>query len=159
MSWAQVDAKMNSGNQIRNKMIQSHPKTDRAKLAGLETFLHEKFPMGEVELEPYMMFTKGEDEYIGWAHTLTRDQVSKYKIHPPDALLFLNTGMTILELDGPIHDIKTWKTSERNRIFELNNLTYRVVNERDLKDKLGIAKSAPLSQDQINEAFFEALVH
>jgi len=149
----------NSGNQIKAKMIQSHPKTDRQKLAGLELFLHEKFPECEVVLEPYMMFSKGEDEYCGWESELTKSQVSQYKIHPPDVLLFLNAGMIILELDGPIHDIKTFKTSERNRIFELNDLVYRVVNERDLKDKLGIAKSANLSQDQINEAFYQKIVN
>lgn len=149
----------NSGNQIRNKMIQSNPKTDRAKLAGLEIFLHQKFPNCSVVLEPYMMFSKGEDEYMGWGCELDQRQVRKCKIHPPDVLLFLNTGMIILELDGPIHDIKTWKTTERNRIYELNDLVYRVVNERDLKEKLGIAKSASLTQDQINEAFYEVIIH
>ncbi len=146
------------GNQIRNKMIQAHPKTDRQKLAGLETFLHKKFPECSVELEPYMMFSKGEDEYIGWKSELTRDEVSKYKIHPPDVLLFLNAGMIILELDGPVHDIKTMKTSGRNILFELNDLVYRVVNESNLKDKLGIAKSSLLTQDQINEAFYEEII-
>ncbi len=145
--------------QMRNQKIRQFPKTDRQKLAGLEIFLHKKFPECEVVLEPYMMFSKGEDEYCGWESALTRSQVSEYKIHPPDVLLFLNVGMIILELDGPIHDIKTWKTSERNRIFGLNDLVYRVVNERDLKEELGIAKSALLTQDQINEAFYQKIVN
>lgn len=147
----------NSRNQIRAKMISKYPKTDPAKLAGLERFLHEKFPNATVVLEAYLIFTKGEDEYIGWKISLSEESVKQYKIHNPDVLLFLNQGMIILELDGPIHDKKTWKTSERDRVYGLNNFRCRVVNETNLKFELDVAKSADLSQDQINQAFWKKL--
>lgn len=148
----------NSGNQIRNKMIQSFPKTDCEKLGGLETFLHETYPDWDVKLEHFMLFTKGEDEFVGIFDVLDEEQVNTHVVHPPDFWIELPDGRSIvLELDGAIHDIKTMKTSERNRRFELNNLDYHVVNEADLKMKLGVKKSNPLSQDQINQAFKEKL--
>ena len=68
------------GNQIRNKMIQSHPKTDRQKLVGIRTLLTETQPKISVTLEPYMLFTKGEDEYQGWHEELGQDQVEQFTV-------------------------------------------------------------------------------
>jgi len=147
----------NSGNQIRNKMISQYPKTDVAKIAGLERFIHRKFPDCTTMVEPYLLFTKGEDEYVGFRNELSYLEVRKYKVQHPDLLLFLSVGMIILELDGPIHDKKTKKTMDRNDIYSVNNLKFRVVNESNLKYDLGVAKTSPLSQDQINEAFYKQL--
>ena len=66
--------------------------------------------------------------------------------------------MIILELDGKIHDIKTEKTDKRNKRCELNNIPYIVVNEADLRVKLDIPKTRPLTQDQINNAFHAQLI-
>lgn len=147
----------NKNTQIRNKMIKSYPNSDRGKLAELETFLHEQFPECTVFLEPWLLFTKGEDEYIGWNKWLVRKDVERYNTWHPDILLFLNFGMIILELDGAIHDIKVEKTKKRNRIYEANDLSYIVINETNLKHTLGMAKSAKLSQNNINQAFLEEL--
>lgn len=147
----------NRNNQIRNKIIQSLPKTDDAKIGGLERFLHKKFPRCVTMLEPYMKFTKGEDEYIGFADSLTSWDVLKYKILHPDVIMILNNKMMVLELDGEIHDIKVEKTQMRNQLYESNKIDYVVVNEAELKMELGVTKSALLSQDQINEAFLKKI--
>lgn len=148
----------NTGNQIKVKMIRSHPKTDRQKLVGLRKFLRLEFPWCVIELEHYMMFTKGEDRFVGWAASLTEEEVKTYNTHPPDAvIMFPDTELIILELDGPIHNIKVEKTHERNKKYELNDLMYVVVNERDLKFKLGIAKSALLPQEVINDEFLRKI--
>jgi len=148
----------NAGNQIKAKMIRSHPKTDRQKLVGLRKFLRLEFPWCVIELEHYMMFTKGEDKFVGWADSLTEEEVKTYTTHPPDAvIMFPDSELIILELDGPIHDIKVEKTNKRNKRCDLNDLMYVVVNERDLKFKLGIAKSALLPQDAINKEFLRKI--
>lgn len=147
-------------NQIQNKMIRLFPKTDGQKLAGLEKFIHSKYPFIAVHVEPHMMFTKGEDELVSWETTLTREQVEKYNTHPPDMILEVgDEDILIFELDGPIHDKKTEKTDKRNKLYELNDIPYIVINETDLKFELGLAKSAPLTQDQINEAFAQKMTN
>ena len=145
---------MSKNNQIKNKMIQTHPKTDRARLGGLETFLHKAFEGCSVTLEPHMMFTKGEDEYVGMGLDLTLGQVRRHNTYAPDAVFHFQNVQIILELDGPIHDIKTMKTEKRNKLYELNKINYVVVNESELRDKLRIPKSRPLTQEQINKAFY-----
>lgn len=148
-----------SGNQIRNKMINSHPKTDGAKLAGLEKLLHKEFPDCSVIVEPHLIFTKGEDEYQSWESYLDQETVEKYNTHPADLLLRLPAGkFIVLELDGLIHDTKrTEKTANRNRLYELNDIPYVVVNEADLRFELGMPKTRPLTQEQINNAFLEKI--
>lgn len=147
----------NSGNQIRNKMINAQPKTDRQKLAGIRTMIMEKYPQMSVTLEPFMLFSKGEDEYQGWHNDLREDQVKEFKIHPPDIVLrfdYLKKNREIFfELDGPIHDIKTEKTYKRNMLYEVNDLDYFVLSESALKYELDIPKTRPLTQAQINTAF------
>ncbi len=148
----------NAGNQIRNKMINSHPKTDRAKLVGLRKFLRDEIPGVIVHLEPHMMFTKGEDQFVGWDDSLTEEEVKTYTTHPPDVILYLPDGeMMVLELDGAIHDEKVEKTRKRDLRCILNNILFVVVNESDLKFELGIAKSALLPQEEINKAFLEKI--
>jgi len=152
----------NSGNQIRNKMIQSNPKTDRQKLVGIRTMLTKSQPCISVTLEPFMLFTKGEDEYQGWHNDLYQDQVENFLVHPPDMVLRFRYNQEnrelFFELDGPIHDTKrTEKTSKRNKLYELNKLDYFVINEADLKLKLEIPKSRPLTQEQINDEFSKKL--
>lgn len=149
----------NSGNQIRNKMIQGNPKTDGQKLAGLEKFLHRMYPDCSVIVEPHLIFTKGEDEFQSWESYLDQETVEKFNTHPADLLLRLPAGnFIVLELDGPIHDTKrTEKTAKRNKLYELNNIPYVVVNEADLKFELQMPKTRPLTQDQINDAFYEKI--
>lgn len=148
----------NSGNQIRAKMIASYPKSDRAKLAGLEKYFHRKYPQWTVKLEYFMVFSKGEDEFLGLFKTLPKEAVVKHKIHPPDVWLARpEEKPLILELDGPWHDVHVKETLARNRLFELNDLPYFVVNETDLKHELGIPKSGHLLQWQIDDAFDEKI--
>ena len=138
-------------------MIRSYPKTDGEKLIGLAKFLRDTFPPWLVRIEPYMMFTKGEDKFVGWNDELSEDQVRMHTIHHPDILFFFNENMIVLELDGHIHDIKTAKTDERNVRYEMNNISYIVVNETDLKFELDLPISAKLSQEQINQEFFKKI--
>lgn len=150
------------GNQIRDKMIQSHPKTDGAKLAGIKSMIHSKYPTMSVTLEPFMLFTKGEDEYQGWHNDLRQDQVEEFIVHPPDIVLRFRYNQenreVFFELDGPIHDTKrTEKTAKRNKMYELNDLDYFVINEADLKFELKIPKTRPLTQEQINTEFIKKL--
>ena len=147
----------NKGNQIRSKMINSYPKTDYQKLAGLEIHIHHKYPEISVKVEPFILFSKGEDEYIKWGYTLSKDEVENYDVHPPDMLLFRGDGKIAFELDGAIHDIKTEKTDKRNKRYDLNRIPYIMINEAELKLKLGIPKSRPLTQQQINTEFDERL--
>lgn len=151
----------NSGNQIRNKMIQQYPKTDRQKLVGIRAMIWAKYPAISVTLEPFMLFTKGEDEYQGWHNDLRQDQVEEFVVHPPDIVLRFNyqdkSREIFFELDGAIHDIKTSKTTKRNERYELNNLEYFVVNEADLKMVLEIPKTRPLTQEQLNRSFNQGL--
>jgi len=148
----------NKFNQVKNHKINQNPKTDGEKLAGLEKFIHKIMPYWSVIVEPFILFTKGEDEFVSWETFLTQSMVEKYLIHPPDLLLIDNGKMIILELDGKIHDIKTEKTDKRNKRCELNNIPYIVVNEADLRVKLDIPKTRPLTQDQINNAFHAQLI-
>ena len=147
----------NSGNQIRNKKILENPKTDRQKLVGIRTMIESKYPTISVTLEPFMLFTKGEDEYQGWHNDLREDQVKEFLVHPPDLVLRFSykhqSREIFFELDGEIHDIKTEKTLKRNRRYELNSLEYFVINEADLKLKLDMPKTRPLTQEQINDEF------
>jgi len=149
----------NRGNQIRNLMIASFPKTDRQKLVGIRTLLTEKYPAISVTLEPYMLFTKGEDEYQGWHDDLRKDQVEEFLVQPTDIVLrfrYKKVNREIFfELDGAIHDIKVEKTNARNKRYELNKLEYFVINERDLKFELGLMKSEALQQEEINREFLE----
>lgn len=145
------------GNQIKAKMIKSFPKSDGEKLAGLERFLHRKFIGCSTLLEPYLKFTKGENGYEGFNNELSHMEVTQFKIQHPDVLMFLDNEMVILELDGSWHDKHVEQTEARNKIYELNDLKYIVVNETDLKHKLGIAKSALLTQDQINDEFYKKI--
>lgn len=144
----------NKNNQIRNKMIASYPKTDRQKLAGLEKYIHKKYPDAFVVLEPFVKFTKGEDECIGVSKTITGDTFKKYNIRTCDLFLIINNRHIFVELDGPIHDIKTEKTEQRNKRYELNDMAYIVINEAELKLKLGVTK---LTQQMINDEFEERL--
>ena len=146
------------GNQIRNKMIQSYAKTDGAKLAGLEKFLHVKFPEWAVKIEPYALFSKAEDEYLSCWDSLTEEQVKKYTVHHPDVWIVRGSmPILILELDGSWHDKHIEATNERDRRFRDNGFTLIVVNETDLKFELNLPISAKLSQDQINNAFWEKI--
>lgn len=152
----------NSGNQIRDKMIQQNPKTDRAKLVGIRSMLSEYHNKMSVTLEPFMLFTKGEDEYQGWHESLFQEQVEQFLVHPPDIVLrFRYNGRNrelFFELDGSIHDTKrTEKTIKRNKLYELNDLDYIVINEADLRFSLEIPKSRPLTQEQINSEFTRKL--
>ena len=150
----------NSNNQIRNKLIKQYPKTDRQKLVGIRDMIGSKYPPVSVTLEPFMLFTKGEDEYQGWHNDLRKDQVEEFIVHPPDLVLRFSykhqSREIFFELDGPIHDIKTKKTSERNRRYELNSLEYFVINETDLKFKLEIPKTRPLTQEQRSNSKIDA---
>lgn len=144
----------NSGNQIRSKMIRQFSKTDRGKLGGLEIFLHKRYPDWKVYIEPFMLFEKGEDVFVRCVQFANEHEVNKYKIYPPDIWVIRNTGKPlVLELDGEIHNIKMDKTDKRNKLFEVNNIEYVIVNEVDLKFELRLTQSADLSQQQINEAF------
>ncbi len=147
----------NSGNQIRNKKILENPKTDRQKLVGIRAMIQSKHPTISVTLEPFMLFSKGEDEYQGWHNDLYQEQVEKYIVHPPDIVLRFSykhqSREIFFELDGEIHNIKTEKTGKRNKRYELNSLEYFVINEADLKLKLGMPKTRPLTQAQINNEF------
>lgn len=148
------------GNQIRAKMIKSHPKTDGEKLAGLEIFLHEKFPDWNVKIEPYLLFSKGEDEYLSGWDSLTEEQVKSHTVHHPDVWI-VRGGLPILvlELDGSWHDKHIEQTNERDKRFKDNGFTLIVVNETDLKFELNLPISAKLSQDQINDAFMKQLLN
>jgi hypothetical protein len=135
-------------------MIQRNEKTDRQKLAGLEHHIHENYSQCSVILEPFMMFTKGEDQYVGWRRELDKYDVETYRIHPPDMIIMFQSKLIAFELDGTIHDSKTAKTQARNDLYELNGISYVVINETDLKEKLGIfPRSKGLTQHQINEEF------
>jgi len=155
---------VNKNTQIRNKMIKQYPKTDREKLAGLERHIHEKHPIYLVAMEPYLIFTKGEDKFIKLSSELNEWTVQHRHVHHCDLFLIhsTNSRQLVIELDGSIHDIKTEKTDKRNARYELNNIPYIVINESELKEKLGVPKSRPLTQDQINEEFdekFQLLKH
>jgi len=147
----------NSGNQIRNKKIREYPKTDREKLARLEILMHKEFPEITVMIEPFMLFTKGEEAYRGFRSTLDQETVEKYLVHPPDLLLLKKNTPIAFELDGRIHDMKTQKTYERNERYKRNNITFFVINEADLKFKLKMPKTRPLTQEQINNEFRKKL--
>lgn len=146
----------NSGNQIRNKMIQSYPKTDREKLAGLERHVHQKYYSIAVAIEPIMMFTKGEDEYVGTEYTLDKGTVEKYLTHPPDMILYINGKMVVFELEGSWHITHNSKDVKRNKRYELNKIPYFMLVEEVLKKKLRpdiYPESWKLSQEQINAEF------
>ena len=147
----------NSNNQIRNKKILENPKTDRQKLTGIQSMISIKYPAMSATLEPFMLFTKGEDEYQGWHNDLYKEQVEQFLVHPPDIVLRFSykhqSREIFFELDGEIHNIKTEKTAARNRRYELNNLEYFVINEAELKLKLGMPKTRGLTQEQINDEF------
>ena len=147
----------NSNNQIRNKKILENPKTDRQKLVGIRAMIQSKYPAISVTLEPFMLFSKGEDEYLTTFTFLNEQQVRKFTVHPPDLVLRFSykhqSRQIFFELDGEIHNIKTEKTDKRNRRYELNNLEYFVINEADLKLKLEMPKTRPLTQEQINLEF------
>ena len=104
----------NSGNQIKIKKILENPKTDRQKLVGIRAFIWAKYPAISVTLEPFMLFSKGEDEYQGWHNDLRKDQVEEFTVHPPDLILRFGykhqSREIFFELDGEIHNIKTEKT-------------------------------------------------
>ncbi len=147
----------NRNNQIRNKMISQYPTTDREKLVGLRKFIRKHYSQYTVVLEPFMMFSKGEDEYMAWSDRIHYH--NNNTIVHPDIILLPNIRWPIpkpdmiIELDGPIHDMKTEKTDKRNKRYELNNIPYIVINESELKLKLAIPKSRKLTQDQINTEF------
>jgi len=145
----------NKNNQMRNRMIKTHAITDVQKLAGLERFIHQEYPEVETVMQPYLLFTKGEDKYVGLHDSLSNPQVEKFNVCHCDMILIVHSLVKVFELDGPIHDIKTEKTDKRNKRYELNNIPYIVINETDLKYKLDIPKSRPLTQDQINKEFKE----
>jgi hypothetical protein len=135
-------------------MIRQHALTDDEKIAGLERHIHRKYPTWKTYPQHYLLFTKGEDEFLGYNDIVTEKHVNKYKIHHPD--MFIIKGIDdilIIELDGKIHNIKTKKTQERCDIYSLNNLPYIRINEEDLKFTLGIPKSNSLMQWQINDEF------
>ena len=142
----------NKGNQVRNRMISRNALTDVFKIAKFETFIHETHPDWVFYPQPYLKFTKGEDEFAGWKMALTKEEVGGFKTHHPDALIF-TPQMLIFELDGIAHNIKTKKTQDRNDIYELNGLRCIAINEEDLKYTLGVKKSNKLSQQQINDEF------
>ena len=73
----------NKFNQVKNHKINQNPKTDGEKLAGLEKFIHKIMPYWSVIVEPFILFTKGEDEFVSWETFLTQSMVEKYLIHPP----------------------------------------------------------------------------
>lgn len=145
----------NSGNQIRNRMISRNPITDTAKLAGLERFIHEQYPEVTVTLQPYLLFTKGEDEYVGWRAELTQRMVEMYRIFHSDMILVIpDKDDLIFELDGAIHDTKRSNRTEiRNDLYQMNDIPYIVINEANLKYDLGVKPSNKLSQNQINAEF------
>ena len=149
----------NSGNQIRDKMIKSYPKTDEAKLGGLERFLHKEHPTWSIFKEPFMLFTKGEDEHVGTYTTLDEHQVRTYKVHHPDIWMKRGDVRIVLELDGAWHDKHVEATNERDKRYKWNFITCLVVNETDLKFELDLPISAKLSQDQINEAFHQKIIN
>jgi len=148
----------NSGNQIRNFKIKQYPKTDRVKLAKLEVHYHQNYN-SHIHLEPFLLFSKeGEDTYRDWVKHLEEYHKIHYMWKRADAVFTINDRQVFFELDGDIHDTKkSEQTSDRNERYELNNLPYIVINEAELKLKLGIPKSRPLTQEQINSEFDERL--
>ena len=141
----------NSNNQMKAKMIQSHAITDTEKIAGMERYINTRYPKWTVYPQAWLTFTKGEDEYQYCSRTLTQEEVEEYSTSHPDLYIIKDNGsILIIELDGPIHDIKTEKTSKRNKRYELNRIPYIVISESDLKHDLDIPKSRSLTQKQIN---------
>jgi hypothetical protein len=140
-------------------MIRQYPKSDREKLEGLKKHFIRKNNDVYAELEPFLLFTNdGEDKYYGWTKQVTEYTAQQYRIRTCDMLIFTaHNTIIFFELDGGIHDIKTEKTAQRNRRYELNNIPYIVINESELKEKLGIPQSRNLTQEQINAEFDERL--
>lgn len=145
----------NSGNQIKAKMIASHGKKDRPKLAAFERLIHRKFTGISVAIEPFMLFSKGENEYLGTKYTLDETETKRNIIHPPDMILYVKGKMVVFELDGSIHDTKRIeKTNARNKMYEVNEIEYIVINEAELLIKLGMNPDKDkLTQDQLDEEF------
>jgi len=147
----------NKNNQMRNYKIRQNALTDVEKLAGLESFIiHECH--ARIVPQAWLLFVKGEDQYIGWRTDLNEYEVNTYKPHHPDILVFTD-DMIIVELDGDWHKLPPGKKDiARNKRYELNDITYIVINEEELKMKLRPdikPKSWSLSQDQINAEFKE----
>jgi len=143
-------------NQAKARFTRQHEKTDREKHAGLERHIHEKYGASAM-LEGFMLFTKGEDEYHGMRKYVSRQEANQYNVLSFDAVMIYQGRVISYELDGSIHDKKTAKTIKRNEKYEMNHIPYIVINEAELKLKLGIPKSRPLTQEQINSEFDERL--
>jgi len=143
-------------------MISQYPKTDREKLVGIRKFIRENEIRCQIMLEPFLIFSRGEDEYqfctdqIGSVMKQIMD-VKGWYFKRTDLMLFLydTVSALIIELDGSIHEIKTERTIKRNQRYELNGIPYIVINEELLKEKLAIPNSTKLTQDQINTEFKE----
>jgi len=140
----------NKNTQIRAKMIAQYPKTDREKLAGFERLIHRKFPNIAVSIEPFMIFSKGEDEYMGTRDSLDRVDSRKYVVHPPDMILFIKNRKVVFELDGDWHINHTSKDFKRDQRLRDNNIEFFIINESELREKLGVTK---LTQEQLDLEF------
>lgn len=144
--------------QIKGKIIRSHGLNDTQKLADLERYIHQTHPRLSVIMQPYLLFTKGEDEYAGMKMTLTESLTKEYTPIPPDMVLHQHNDhrVIIFELDGKIHDIKTVKTEKRNNLYKINGFKTIIINEENLKETLKITK---LAQHHINAEFTRRLAN
>jgi len=138
---------------MKAKMIKSFPKSDREKLASFERLIHRNFTGISVAIEPFMLFSKGEDEYEGTRFTLDRAQTSKYTIHPPDMILYINGKMLVFELDGDWHINHKSKDEKRDERLRLNNIDFIIIDESELRDKLGLSDNTKLTFEQLDEEF------
>jgi len=119
-------------NQIRQQKIRAAGKTDTEKLIAIVNHLKKKYSKIAVKREPFFMFNKRTDKLFSMEMSCTEEQVRKYKIHPPDIVIFTADDTFVIELDGSWHDDHQIQDEIRNHLYDFNNIKYFVINETEL---------------------------
>lgn len=126
-----------SGNQIRQKIIREHGKTDEGKLIAIVNHLMKKYHGIVVKREPFFLFDKMTNKLVDKVGYCTEEQVKKYIVHPPDILIVTPKEDFVIELDGTWHDFHQSKDDNRDLLYELNQIQYFTINETELRMRLG----------------------
>lgn len=131
---------MKSNNQIKQKKIREHGKTDEGKLIAIVNHLMENYHGITIKREPFFLFDGMTDKLVDKVGYCTEEQVKKYIVHPPDILIITPKEDFVIELDGTWHDTHARKDYARNRLYDYNKIQYFTINETELRFRLGLQK-------------------
>ena len=137
-------------NQFRQAMM-NEEKPDTEKIIKINSMiLHE---LGLVpQREQIFLFSKEDGHLVKISPGISEKEYHHHIIHVPDIMLYINSTLWVIEIDGLIHDQKqfvAFKDKIRDECYNRASLHWIKINESEVLYKLGIREKRKASPDEI----------